>query len=207
MPTFARKPSTMSSLFLVDIPQNSMVGQQRQQISELQFNNFPTFSTFLCWKIRFKNQVTICTDFSWDAMSWIKEVQVVDSLEELKSSQSIHGKIPIFEMLGREDCFCSKQDHSEFPVQEGRSVLEEQKAGKMTAFFENDKSPSWSTKSYWRSWYRHWIMQIYSLSLFVMRMFRNSIKDGTKFYYLCQRYHLTVLELYDLDTPSEDIGS
>ena len=35
MPTFARRPWTTSSLFLVDIPQNSMVGQQRQQISEL----------------------------------------------------------------------------------------------------------------------------------------------------------------------------
>ena len=30
MPTFARKPPTMSSFILVDIPQSSMVGQQRQ---------------------------------------------------------------------------------------------------------------------------------------------------------------------------------
>ena len=47
MPTFARRPMTMSSLFPVDIPQNSMVGQQRQQISELQFDKFPTPSSFL----------------------------------------------------------------------------------------------------------------------------------------------------------------
>ena len=40
MPTFARRPSTISSFFPVDIPQNSMVGQQRQQISELQFDKF-----------------------------------------------------------------------------------------------------------------------------------------------------------------------
>ena len=53
MPTFARRPSTVSSLFLVDIPQNSIFGQHRQQISELQFDKFPTLSTFLCWKIRF----------------------------------------------------------------------------------------------------------------------------------------------------------
>ena len=38
MPTFARRTSTMSSLCPVDIPQNSIVGQQRQQISELQFD-------------------------------------------------------------------------------------------------------------------------------------------------------------------------
>ena len=47
MPTFARRPSTISSLFPVDIPQNSIVGQQRQQISELQFDKFPTLSTLI----------------------------------------------------------------------------------------------------------------------------------------------------------------
>ena len=30
MPTIARRPSTRSSLFLIDIPKNSMVGQERQ---------------------------------------------------------------------------------------------------------------------------------------------------------------------------------
>ena len=67
MPTFARRPSTMSSLFPVDIPQNSLVGQQRQQISELRFDKFPAPSTFLCWKIRFKSQVTTCSDFPSEA--------------------------------------------------------------------------------------------------------------------------------------------
>ena len=37
LPTFARRPSTMNSFLPVDIPQKFMVGQQRQQISELQF--------------------------------------------------------------------------------------------------------------------------------------------------------------------------
>ena len=34
MPTFARRPSTVSSTIPVEFRQNSMVGQQRQQISE-----------------------------------------------------------------------------------------------------------------------------------------------------------------------------
>ena len=71
MPTFARRPSTTSSLFSVDFPQISMVGQQRQQISELQFDKIFTPSTFLCWKIRFKNQVTTYSDFPSEAMLWI----------------------------------------------------------------------------------------------------------------------------------------
>ena len=86
MPTFARRPSTMSSLFPLDFPQNSVVGQQRQQISELQFDKFPTPSTFLCWKTVFfflKKQVATCSDFPSEAMLWIKEVEMVDSLDEL----------------------------------------------------------------------------------------------------------------------------
>ena len=75
----------MSSSILVEIPQNPMVGQQRQQISELQFDKFPTPHSFLCWKIRFKNQVTTCSDFPSDAMSWIKDVEMVDSLDELNA--------------------------------------------------------------------------------------------------------------------------
>ena len=59
-----------------------MVGKQRQQISELQFDKFPTLFTFLCWKIRFKSQVAICSDFPSEAMLWIKEVEMADSLDE-----------------------------------------------------------------------------------------------------------------------------
>ena len=92
MPRFARRPSTMSSSFLVDIPQNSMVGQQRQQISELQFDKFPNPPSLLVWEIRFKNQVTTCSDFPSDAMLWIKEVEMVDSLDAFKSSRSVSGK-------------------------------------------------------------------------------------------------------------------
>ena len=89
----------MSSLLLVEIPQNSMVGQQRQQISELQFDKVTTTFTFLCWKIRFKNQVTTCSDFPSEAVLWIKEVEMVDSLGE-KSSRSIAAKnFPHFEIL------------------------------------------------------------------------------------------------------------
>ena len=56
---FARRPLTVSSCVPVDIPQRSMVGQQRQQIPELQFGKFPTPSSILCWKIRFRNRVTL----------------------------------------------------------------------------------------------------------------------------------------------------
>ena len=100
MPTFTSRPSTMSSFIIVDNPQSSMVGQQRQQISELQFDKFSKSSSFLCWKIRFRNQVTTCSDLPLEAMLWIKEVEMVGSMDELKSSRSVAGKkLPNFEML------------------------------------------------------------------------------------------------------------
>ena len=63
MPTCARRPLTMSSIILEELPQTSMVGPQRQQISELQFEKFLTPRSFLVWRIRFKNQATACSDF------------------------------------------------------------------------------------------------------------------------------------------------
>ena len=100
MPTFVGRPSTTSSLMPVNFPQNSLVGLQRQQISELKFEKFPNPQSFLVWKIRFKNQVTTCSDFPSDAMLWITELEMVDSFEELKSSRTVSGKnFPKFEML------------------------------------------------------------------------------------------------------------
>ena len=47
-------PMPMFAGFLpAEIQQNSIAVQQRLQISELQFDNFTTPSTFSCWKMRF----------------------------------------------------------------------------------------------------------------------------------------------------------
>ena len=57
-------------------------GQQGQQISELQIDKFSTPSSFLHWKMSFKNQVTTCSDFPSEALLRIKEVEMVDSVDE-----------------------------------------------------------------------------------------------------------------------------
>ena len=100
MPTFATKPLSTLSTIPMELPQNHMVRQQRQQISELQFDKVPDPQSFSVWKIRFTNQATTCSDFPSDAMLWITELEMVDSLNELKSSRSVCGKdFPNFEML------------------------------------------------------------------------------------------------------------
>ena len=44
------------------------------------------------WKIRFKTEVISCSDFPSDAILWIKEVEMVDSVHQFKSSRSIAGQ-------------------------------------------------------------------------------------------------------------------
>ena len=65
--------------------------QQRLQISDLHFDKFTTPATFACWKMRFKTEVCICSQFPTEAMLWIKEVELVDSVDELRSSSSTRG--------------------------------------------------------------------------------------------------------------------
>ena len=74
-----------------DFSKNYGADQQRLQISDLHFDKFPTPATFACWKIRFKTEVCTCSQFPTEAMQWIKEVEMVDSVDELKSSSSIRG--------------------------------------------------------------------------------------------------------------------
>ena len=55
--------------------------QQRLQISDLHFDNFTTPATFACWKIRFKTEVCTCSQLLTEALQWIKEVEMVDSVK------------------------------------------------------------------------------------------------------------------------------
>ena len=74
--------------------------QQRLQISDLHFDKFPTPTTLACWKIRFKTEVCICSQFPTEAMLWIEEVEMVESVDDLKSSSPIRGTHgPNFQLL------------------------------------------------------------------------------------------------------------
>ena len=83
-----------------DSSKNYGADQQRLQISDLHFDKFPTPATFACWKIRFKTEVCTCSQFPTEAMQWIKEVEMVDSVDDLRSSSSTRGiSMPNFEVL------------------------------------------------------------------------------------------------------------
>ena len=83
-----------------DSSKNHGADQQRLQISDLHFDKFTTPATFACWKIRFKTEVCTCSQYPTEAIQWIKEVEMVDSVDELRSSSSVKGiQMPNFEVL------------------------------------------------------------------------------------------------------------
>ena len=83
-----------------DFSKNYGADQQRLQISDPHFGKFPTPATFACWKIRFKTEVCTCSQFPTEAMQWIKAVEMVDSVDDFRSSLSVRGiRMPDFEVL------------------------------------------------------------------------------------------------------------
>ena len=74
---------------------NCGADQQRLQILDLHFDKFLNPATFACWKTRFKIEVCICSQFPTEVMPWIKEVKLVDSVDDLKSSRSIRGTLQL----------------------------------------------------------------------------------------------------------------
>ena len=117
-----------------DSPKSYGTDQQRLQISDFHFDKFPSPATFACWKIRFKTEVCTCSQFPTEAMQWIKEVEIVDSVDDLKSSSSMRGiQMPNFEALdARIASALSKIIHNSHFKR--RISLEEQKAQKQGRF-------------------------------------------------------------------------
>ena len=117
-----------------DFSKNYGADQQRLHISDLHFDKFPTPATFACWNLRFKTEVCTCSQFPTEAMQWIKEVELVDAVDELRSSSSTRGiSMPNFEVLdARIASALNKIIHnSQF---KRRISLEEQKAQKQDRF-------------------------------------------------------------------------
>ena len=110
---------------------NCGTDQQRLQISDPHFDEFPTSATFAAWKIRFKTEVCTCSQLLTEAMLWIKEVELVDSVDDLKSSCSIRGiRTPDCEALDAKIASALNRI-----IHNTRFSLEEQKAPKKNVSF------------------------------------------------------------------------
>ena len=129
-------PSARNSVVLCEggFSKNHGADQQRLQSSDPHFDQFTTPATFACWKIRFKTEVCNCSHFPTEAMLWIKEVEMVGSVDDLKSSCSVRGiRMPNFEVLDAK--IASALDRIIHNTQFKRKFsLEEQKAQKQDRF-------------------------------------------------------------------------
>ena len=122
--------------------------QQRLQISDPHFDKFSTSATFACWKIRFKTEVCICSQFLTMAMLWIKEVKMVESVDDLKSSCSVRGiRMPDFEVCSMRRLLQHWTESSIIPDSRERSVWRNKKPQKRTVSFVEDRSLTWSTNT------------------------------------------------------------
>ena len=180
-------PSAKNSVIFSggDSSKNYGADQQRLQISDLHFDKFPTPATFACWKIRFKTEVCTCSQFPTEAMQWIKEVEMVDSVDDLKSSSSTRGiSMPNFEVLdARIASALNKIIHNSHFKR--RISLEEQKAQKQDRFLRG-RQIAYLIYEYFRVTGANDSVENYAdCSLFFeMTIFRNSTQSGTEFYCL-----------------------
>ena len=116
-----------------DSSKNYGADQQRLQISDLHFDKFPTPATFACWMIRFKTEVCTCSQFPTEAMLWVKEVEMVDSVDDLMSSR--RGiRMPDFEVLDAKIASALNRIIHNSHFKKRRVSLEEQKAPKEDRF-------------------------------------------------------------------------
>ena len=117
-----------------DYSKNYGAHHQRLQISDLHIDKFPTPATFACWKIRFKTEVCTCSQFPTEAMHWIKEVEMVDSVDDLKTVLSVRGiRMPDFEVLDAKIASALNRIIQNTQLKR-RISLEEQKAQKEDLF-------------------------------------------------------------------------
>ena len=123
-----------------DSSKNDGADQQPLRISDPHFDKFTTSATFACWKIRFNTELSTCSQFPTEAMLWIKEVEIVEPVDDLTYSCSVRGtQMPKFEVLDAK--IASALNRIIHNTRFKKKVsLEEMKSQKKTASSEEDGS-------------------------------------------------------------------
>ena len=80
--------------------QKCMIDTPRYATSELHVGKFPDTDDFQCWRVNIKTEVCESTSTPQLTMSWIIEVEMAGSIDDLVTSQSTKAEsFPDFEML------------------------------------------------------------------------------------------------------------
>ena len=144
-------------------------------------------------KKRLKTEVCTCSQFPAEAMLWIKEVELVVSVDDLNSSCSVRRiQMPNFEVLDAKIALAlNRIIHNSLLQKKNQSGgTKSPEAGPFS--FAEDRSLAWSTSTS-RSLepvIPSRVMPTYLLSLFEMMILRTSIRNGKEFYYQWRESHL-----------------
>ena len=147
---------------------------------------------FACWKIRFKTEARTCSQFPAEAALWIKEVELVESVDDLKSSCSVREiQLPNFEGLDAK--IASALNRIIHNTRFKRKVSLEEQSPKRGPF------PSWKTDRFpdlrvlpghWSQWFcRELCRPIHNC---FSKWWYSGIRFemGTEFYYQWRKSHL-----------------
>ena len=137
-----RQPKIQSSS--VEETLQRMMGQTNNDCRFRIFilTSFPTPATFACWKIKFKTEVCTCSQFPTEAMQWIKEVELADSVDDLRSSSSLRSiPMPDFEVLDARIA-SARTRSSIILTSKGESVWRNKRPRSRTVSFEVDRLPT-----------------------------------------------------------------
>ena len=115
---------------------------KKLQISEVYFvTDFPHLQPFSCWRTRFKTQGNGCSGSPSEATLWIKEVEMVDSVDDFKNTATNRGPriSRILKCWTRELLLLCKRS-SRIPTSRKRSVWRNRKLRRKIGFFAEDRS-------------------------------------------------------------------
>ena len=116
-PRFSRNLDAWNSARRIggNYSQNCTMEMPRHAISELQIGKFPEQDDLQCWRVSFKTEVCVSASTPELTMSWINEVEMARSFDDLLTSQSMKGESCLdFEMLDARICVCLQKDYPQY---------------------------------------------------------------------------------------------
>ena len=113
-----RQPEIQSSLVREDFQRIKGQTNNNCRSQIIIFTNCPRQQRSLVGRQGSRLKYVLVHNFLRKLCMWIKEVELVDSVDDLKSSCSARGiRMPDFESTRCEDCFSTEQNHPQFSLQ------------------------------------------------------------------------------------------
>ena len=168
-----------------DFPQNYMIEQSRNRVSDMYFDKYSNPSTFQHWKKVSRPRYVPVQNVLTDAMLRIKEVEMIDSGDDLKTSRSIGGhRFHNFEILDAKITSVLKKIITN-STSRRESIWRSERHKYKFAFSVEDRLRTWSTNIF--EWLEHmkllFIIRICSVSLYMTTIFKILISEDTRLYY------------------------